>query len=65
MQITTISFFKYTSLRNKFWALKMMQFAHKSLVNTHGLSFYRLLGSGKGKGFTAGYAKGKAKGRAF
>ena len=51
MQITTISFFKYTSLRNKFWALKMMQFAHKGLVNTPGLSFYRLLGSGKGKGF--------------
>ena len=51
MQITTISFFKYTSLRNKFWGLKMMQFAHISLVNTKGLSFYRLLGSGKGKGF--------------
>jgi heme-degrading monooxygenase HmoA len=51
MQITTISFFKYTSLRNKFWGLKMMQFAHKGLVNTEGLSFYRLLGSGKGKGF--------------
>ena len=51
MQVTTISFFKYTSLRNKFWALKMMQFAHKGLVNTEGLSFYRLLGSGKGKGF--------------
>jgi heme-degrading monooxygenase HmoA len=51
MQITTISFFKYTSLRNKFWGLKMMQFAHKGLVNTKGLSFYRLLGSGKGKGF--------------
>tara|TARA_B110001452_G_C15181736_1_gene410477 strand:+ start:477 stop:1172 length:696 start_codon:yes stop_codon:yes gene_type:complete len=51
MQITTISFFKYTSLRNKFWGLKMMQFAHIGLVNTKGLSFYRLLGSGKGKGF--------------
>ena len=51
MQITTISFFKYSSLRNKFWGLKMMQFAHKGLVNTEGLSFYRLLGSGKGKGF--------------
>jgi heme-degrading monooxygenase HmoA len=29
----------------------MMQFAHKGLANTAGLSFYRLLGSGKGKGF--------------
>ena len=51
MQITTISFFKHTSLRNKFWGLKMMQFAHKGLANTSGLSFYRLLGSGKGRGF--------------
>ena len=51
MQITTISFFRYTSLRNKYWALKMMQLAHKSLGNISGLTFYRLLGSGKGKGF--------------
>ena len=51
MQITTISFFRYTSLRNKFWGLKMMQFAHKSLQNVSGLTFYRLLGSGKGRGF--------------
>ena len=51
MQITTLSLIKYTSLRNKFWGLKMMQFAHKELVNTKGLTFYRLLGSGRGKGF--------------
>lgn len=51
MQITTISFFRYTSLRNKFWGLKMMQFAHKSLENVSGMTFYRLLGSGKGRGF--------------
>jgi len=51
MQITTLSLFKYTSLRNKFWGLKMMQFAHKDLVTTKGLTFYRLLGSGRGKGF--------------
>jgi heme-degrading monooxygenase HmoA len=51
MQITTISFFRYSSLRNKFWGLKMMQFAHKSLENVSGLTFYRLLGSGKGRGF--------------
>ena len=50
-QITTLSFCKYTSLRNKFWGLKMMQFAHKGLANTNGLTFYRLLGSGRGKGF--------------
>ena len=51
MQITTISFFKFTSLPNKFWGLKMMQSANKYLANTEGLSFYRLWGSGKGKGF--------------
>ncbi len=50
-QITTLSFCKYTSLRNKFWGLKMMQFAHKGLANTNGLTFYRLLGSGRGRGF--------------
>lgn len=51
MQITTLSLIKYNSLRNKFWGLKMMRFAHKELVNTKGLTFYRLLGSGRGKGF--------------
>ncbi len=51
MQITTITFLKYTSFRNKIWGLKMMQFAHKGLADIKGLSFYRLLGSGKGKGF--------------
>ena len=51
MQITTISFFRYSSLRNKFWGLKMMQFAQKSLQNVSGMTFYRLLGSGKGRGF--------------
>ena len=50
-QITTISFFKYTSFSNKAWAFKMMQFANKDLHKVNGLSFYRLMGSGKGRGF--------------
>ena len=50
-QITTISFFKFSSLSNKFWGFKMMQYAHKELSEIKGLSFYRLMGSGKGKGF--------------
>ena len=29
----------------------MMQYAHKELSEIKGLSFYRLMGSGKGKGF--------------
>ena len=50
-QITTISFFKYASLNNKIWGFKMMQFANKDLTKIKGLSFYRLMGSGKGRGF--------------
>lgn len=50
-QITTITFFKYTTFKTKLWGFKMMQFAHKDLSNVDGLSFYRLMGSGKGLGF--------------
>lgn len=50
-QITTISFLKYDSLPNKVWGFGMMQFAHSSLQNVKGLSFYRLMGSGKDRGF--------------
>lgn len=50
-QITTITFFKFSTLNNKGWAFKMMQFGHKYLANTKGMTFYRLMGSGKGKGF--------------
>jgi hypothetical protein len=50
-QISTISLFKFSSLANKYWALKMMQSAKKDLKNTNGLSFYKLLGSGKKTGF--------------
>lgn len=50
-QITTISFFKFSSLNHKIWAFSMMLLAHIELSNVEGLSFYRLMGSGKGKGF--------------
>jgi heme-degrading monooxygenase HmoA len=50
-QITTISFFKYSSLCNKAWGFGMMQFANSDLRKVNGLSFYRLMGSGKGRGF--------------
>ena len=50
-QITTLSFFKYTSLSQKAWAFKMMQFAHKPMAYVEGLTFYKLMGSGKGLGF--------------
>lgn len=50
-QITTISFFKFSSLSTMFWGFKMMQFANKDLAEVKGLTFYRLMGSGKGRGF--------------
>jgi len=50
-QITTITFFKFSALSNKFWGFKMMQFANKDLAKVSGLTFYRLMGSGKGRGF--------------
>ena len=50
-QTTTLSFFRYKSFSQKVWAFKMMQFAHAPLSRVDGLSFYKLLGSGKGLGF--------------
>tara|TARA_B100001057_G_scaffold492314_1_gene584457 strand:- start:1790 stop:2491 length:702 start_codon:yes stop_codon:yes gene_type:complete len=50
-QITTISFFKFSTLHNKVWGFVMMLIAHFDLYNVNGLSFYRLMGSGKGRGF--------------
>ncbi|GAK75468.1 Spheroidene monooxygenase [Nonlabens ulvanivorans] len=46
-QITTLTFFKYPELKQKFWAFGMMQFAHSPLKKVNGLQFYKLLGSGK------------------
>nr|WP_299074341.1 DUF3291 domain-containing protein [uncultured Allomuricauda sp.] len=46
-QVTTITLFKYTSLRDKLWAFGMMQFAHATLKKVRGLQFYKLWGSGK------------------
>ena len=50
-QITTITFFKFSTLHNKVWGFVMMLLAHKDLYKVKGLSFYRLMGSGKGMGF--------------
>ncbi|MAU54792.1 MAG: spheroidene monooxygenase [Flavobacteriaceae bacterium TMED238] len=48
--MTTISFFKYST--NKFWAFKQMYLAEKLMNKTSGLSFYKLLGTGAGAGFS-------------
>lgn len=50
-QITTITLVKYPTLRSKIWAFGMMQYAHQYLANVPGMTFYKLMGSGKGLGF--------------
>lgn len=50
-QITTITFFKFSTLSSKVKAFKMMQSAHQHLTVAKGQTFYRLMGSGKGDGF--------------
>jgi heme-degrading monooxygenase HmoA len=52
-QTTTITFFKFKTVRSKLWALSMMQLAHGSLGKVLGQSFYKLMGSGRGLGFNA------------
>jgi heme-degrading monooxygenase HmoA len=50
-QISTLTFFKFSSLWQKIWAFHMMLFAHIPLRKVKGVSFYKLMGSGKDKGF--------------
>ena len=50
-QVTTLTFFSYDSFTGRFWAFTQMQFAHAHLRNVPGQHWYKLLGSGKGKGF--------------
>ncbi len=50
-QITTITFLRYETFANKWWAFQMMGLGHRYLQNIEGQSFYKLMGSGKGKGF--------------
>ena len=49
--ITTITLFKFSGFWNKTWAFGQMQFAHASIRKTPGLTFYKLMGSGKDPGF--------------
>jgi hypothetical protein len=51
-QITTITFFRYSGLRQKIRGFGMMPKVHHSLSNVNGLTFYRMMGSGSGIGFT-------------
>lgn len=49
--VATISFFSYKGLSRRAWAFGQMQFAHRPLLRTAGLQFYKMLGSGRGLGF--------------
>ena len=49
--IATISFYRFKTARNRYWATKMMQLARSDLNKTPGLQWHRLLGTGSGNGF--------------
>jgi heme-degrading monooxygenase HmoA len=49
-QVTSITFFRFTTLRSKIWAFFMMQFARAPLRKVRGLERFFLMGTGK-KGF--------------
>lgn len=50
-QIVTLTLFKFQGFRNKYWAFKGMQLNHSLFNEIKGLTFYKILGTGGGKGF--------------
>jgi len=50
-QITTVTFLRYATFRDKYWALSQMYLAHKPLRQVPGQTFYKLMASGSGDGF--------------
>jgi len=50
-QISTLTFFRYNRFITRCWGFLMMQFAHRPLSQAKGCQFYKLMGSGKGRGF--------------
>jgi heme-degrading monooxygenase HmoA len=52
-QITTCTFLKIEGLADKWWAFKQMQIGIRALNQVDGLRFFKLLGSGGKKGFSA------------
>ncbi|MDX2134065.1 MAG: hypothetical protein SFV52_04745 [Saprospiraceae bacterium] len=49
--MTTVSFFYFSSRRNRFWALSQMGLAPRRVAGTPGLQFFKFLGSGAANGF--------------
>lgn len=52
LSITTLTFFRFPSLKSKLWALGQMQDAHFFIAKSPGLIFYKLMGSGRDAGFS-------------
>lgn len=50
--VTTITFFRYSSWRNRWWGFKQMGLAGDLLEQVEGLHFHKMLGSGAGNGFS-------------
>jgi hypothetical protein len=50
--ITTLTLFRFKGALPKIWAFGQMQFAHKDMSQIQGLTFYKLLGSGRELGFS-------------
>jgi hypothetical protein len=51
-QIVTLSFFRFTKAADMWWGFKQMGLAPAELAKVSGLSFYKMLGSGRGNGFS-------------
>ncbi|MBR9921562.1 MAG: DUF3291 domain-containing protein [Bacteroidetes bacterium] len=50
-QITSITFFRFSGLSAKVWAFRMMRDAPGMLQDVAGQSFFKLMGSGRDRGF--------------
>lgn len=50
--ITTLTLFRFPSLKSKLWAFGQMQFAKFFIAKSSGLIFYKLMGSGRDIGFS-------------
>lgn len=51
-QITTMTLFHFNNRRDKYWAFKMMRLAIPQLKKIKGCTFFKVLGSGAGEGFS-------------
>lgn len=52
MQVTTVYFFRFRGVANKWWAFKQMPMSKAELKQVDGQYFGKLMGSGGGEGFS-------------